>query len=120
MHSPVMTLTKSPTGNHSGPEVFLSEDRYSDDDFRGIIPDTGATDISTGGIAQARALLKHMPHLSIETSEVSHNVRFGDGGGKTDGFIRIPTTFGTIDFQFLPLPTPSLFSITDMVRPGIV
>ena len=95
--------------------VFVSEERYSDHIFRGILPDTGAAGTSNAGMPQVKALMRMMPSLKIEEAPVT-TIRFGAGSALSIGVIRVPTVFGIITFQVLPTATPFLFSITDMDR----
>jgi hypothetical protein len=95
--------------------VFVSEERYSDHIFRGILPDTGAAGTSNAGMPQVRALMRMMPSLKIEEAPVT-TIRFGAGSALSIGIIRVPTVFGNITFHVLPTATPFLFSITDMDR----
>ncbi|KID81354.1 Ribonuclease H-like protein [Metarhizium guizhouense ARSEF 977] len=93
--------------------VFVSEERYSDHVFRGILPDTGAAGTSNAGMPQVRALMRIMPSLKIEEAPAT-TIHFGAGSTDSIGIVRVPTLFGNITFQVLPTATPFLFSITDM------
>ncbi|KID80949.1 hypothetical protein MGU_11643 [Metarhizium guizhouense ARSEF 977] len=106
-------------GERPDNNTFISEDRYSNETFRGILPDTGASGVSSAGHLQVQALQKVQPSLKIDEAE-RHEIKFGAGSGTTIGVLRLPTTLGTINFHVLLTPTPFLFSITDMDRMGVV
>ncbi|OWT43021.1 polyprotein [Pochonia chlamydosporia 170] len=95
--------------------IFISEERYSDQIFRGILPDTGAAGTSNAGMPQVRALMRIMPSLKIKDAPAT-TIHFGAGSASSLGSIRVPTVFGNITFHVLPTATPFLFSITDMDR----
>ncbi|KAI0992585.1 hypothetical protein K3495_g15600, partial [Podosphaera aphanis] len=47
-------------------DVFTFNDRYSSDNFQGIMPDSGAAGVSTAGHPQFQALQKLMPSLQLD------------------------------------------------------
>jgi hypothetical protein len=98
--------------------AFISDDRYSSETFRGILPDTGASGVSSAGFPQVQALQRLQPSLKINEAE-KHKVKFGAGSGTTIGVLRMPTILGIINFHVLLTPTPFLFSITDMDKMGV-
>ncbi|KAG6214294.1 hypothetical protein E4U34_006200, partial [Claviceps purpurea] len=61
--------------------------------FRGIIPDTGAAGISTAGSNQAKALMRIMTDLKIDSDGQQQTVNFGAGSAQSSGILRVPTTF---------------------------
>ncbi|CEJ95277.1 Putative Polyprotein [[Torrubiella] hemipterigena] len=99
----------------NGGMVYISEERYSENVFRGIMPDTGASGMSNAGLPQARALMRLIPSLRIDDAP-STTIHFGAGSATSIGILKIPTVLGIISFQILPTTTPFLFSITDMDR----
>lgn len=71
--------------------IFTFESRYSSDSFQGIMPDTGASGISTVGRGQFRALQKILPELVLQDTQQPHKIRFGKGDTTTEGTIEVPT-----------------------------
>jgi hypothetical protein len=60
-------------------DIFLLS-RYSEVEFHGIMPDTGAARISTGGQPQFRALQRELPSLSLDETQAGRaKIRFGPG-----------------------------------------
>ena len=47
---------------------FLIEDRYSRITYQGILPDTGASNVSTAGKEQLLALQSEDPTVTLDTS----------------------------------------------------
>ncbi|EXU94591.1 hypothetical protein X797_012339 [Metarhizium robertsii] len=84
--------------------AFISDDRYSSETFRGILPDTGASGVSSAGFPQVQALQRLQPSLKINEAE-KHKVKFGAGSGTTIGVLRMPTILGIINFHVLLTPT---------------
>ncbi|KAI1798510.1 putative transposase [Daldinia bambusicola] len=106
--------------NHKTPTAFYLEDKYSRT-FQGILPDTGAAGISSGGEPQMNALQRSHPHIKLDTTTAGqHIVRFGDNPEQRSlGTVDVPTPFGTVQFQIMPSNTPFLLCLKDMDRLGI-
>ena len=98
--------------------AFHFTDRYSAAIFQGIMPDTGASGISTAGENQFHALQKKDPRVVLNTKEAGvHRVKFGDNPDLVSlGTATVKTPFGSIDFHVMPANTPFLFCIKDMDR----
>ena len=95
-------------------------DRYSADEFHGIMPDSGAAGISSAGEQQVLALQKLDPTVEIDTSAAGNNtIRFGKGTATVKGVVRIPTPLGTITFHVVPTNTPFLLCLQDMDAMGV-
>lgn len=99
-------------------DIFTYE-RYSSDIFHGIMPDTGASGISTIGRGQTEALMKLDPRLSLERPDRVHQIKFGKGTASTENVLNVPTPFGTISFYVVPANTPALYCVTDMTKMGV-
>ena len=98
---------------------FLLEDRYSSEQFQGIIPDTGAAALSTAGIEQYHALRSKYPDILPldETRAEGEYVKFGKGAKtRSLGTVTVPTQFGEMIFHVIHAPTPFLLCIDDMDR----
>ncbi|XDG08264.1 hypothetical protein ABKA04_007879 [Annulohypoxylon sp. FPYF3050] len=102
------------------PTMFYLDDRYLHE-FQGIMPDTGASGISTGGEPQMRALQRTHPHITMDTTTAGRcTVRFGDNElVRSVGTTHIHTPFGTIAFQIMPTNTPFLLCLKDMDKLGV-
>jgi hypothetical protein len=95
--------------------VFTFSERYSSTTFQGIMPDTGASGVSTGGELQFYALQAQDRSISLDKSTAGqHRIRFGKGEAVSLGTTRIDTPIGRIDFHILPTNTPFLLCIRDM------
>jgi len=105
-------------GNENG--VFTL-DKYADQEFQGIMPDTGAARVSTAGKDQFLALQRALPTLELDRSRQGEaTIRFG--GGKlveSVGTVDLEMPVGTASFHVLDTPTPFLLSLGDMDRLGI-
>ncbi|KAI1101812.1 hypothetical protein F4804DRAFT_334941, partial [Jackrogersella minutella] len=119
-HTNAFNVFPTTTKAHDKPEVFYLEDRYLSV-FQGIMPDTGAAGVSTGGKPQFQALQQLQPNLALDTSTAgNHGVRFGDNPEQLSiGTANVPTPFGIIAFQIMPTNTPFLMCLRDMERLGI-
>jgi len=95
-------------------QIFHQHKLASATIWYGIIPDTGAAEVSTAGRVQAEALLTQMPSLKIEHGKGSR-VRFGAGEPLlTTEELFVPTPIGGITFHIVPTDTPFLLCIKDM------
>ncbi|KAJ5135453.1 uncharacterized protein N7515_004731 [Penicillium bovifimosum] len=86
-------------------EVFTLDNRYSSDNFQGIMPDTGAAGCSSAGEPQFKALCRLDPSVKqLDTSRAGeHKINFDDGDPKPSlGTADVDTSIGTISFHVLP------------------
>jgi len=97
---------------------FLIEDRYSRITYQGILPDTGASNVSTAGKEQFLALQAEDPTVTLDTSTAGNtSVQFGKGSITTSiRTAHVSTAIGKIKFQVLDAPTPFLLCLRDMDR----
>ncbi|KAF7578904.1 hypothetical protein PtrM4_031440 [Pyrenophora tritici-repentis] len=97
---------------------FLIEDRYSRITYQGILPDTGASNVSTAGKEQFWALQTEDPTVTLDTSTAGNaSVQFGKGSVTTSiGTAHVSTQIGKIKFEVLNAPTPFLLCLKDMDR----
>ena len=101
-------------------EIFTFEDRYSSDTFQGIMPDSGASGVSTAGEPQVEALMKLDPQVQIDRTKAGdHHIRFGKGSAVSKGVVRVKTPVGDIPFHVVPANTPFLYCLQDMDRMGV-
>lgn len=106
-------------------EVFKQEisisSRYSDAEFQGIMPNTGAAGVSTAGEPQVKAIQKLDNTIQIDRSRAGESqIRFGKGEASSIGTINFDTPLGIITFHVIPLNTPFLLCIQDMKRMGVI
>ncbi|KAM4061047.1 cwf18 domain containing protein [Hirsutella rhossiliensis] len=86
---------------HDEPTQFIL-DRYSQDSFQGIMPDT------------------EMPPVQFRDDRKPEPVRFGAGRLETPlGVITLNTPVGEVDFHIVNVPTPFLLCLADMDRLGV-
>ena len=97
---------------------FLIENRYATEIFQGIIPDTGAANVSTAGKQQYLALRREDPSVSMDTTTAgSASIQFGKGNAILSvGTVNVKTPIGTVTFHILDTPTPFLLCLKDMDR----
>jgi hypothetical protein len=95
---------------------FLIEDRYSRITYQGILPDTGASNVSTAGKEQFLALQTEDPTVTLDMSTPGNaSIQFGKGSITTSiGTAHVSTEIGKIKFEVLDAPTPFLLCLKDM------
>ncbi|KAF2022610.1 hypothetical protein EK21DRAFT_119577 [Setomelanomma holmii] len=97
---------------------FLLEDRYTRSVYQGILPDTGAANVSTVGKEQYLALTQEDPTVKMDTSTAGKaSIKFGKGEATASiGTAQVSTDIGTINFEVVDAPTPFLLCLADMDR----
>ncbi|XMA09892.1 hypothetical protein WAI453_002683 [Rhynchosporium graminicola] len=100
-------------------ETFIFTDRYSSGRFQGIMPDTGASGISSAGEAQFIALQKEHPGIKLDTSLPPNSIVFGSGSSQIKGIVHVPTPVGIVTFHVVTANTPFLMCLQDMDRLGV-
>ncbi len=93
--------------------------RYSSNTFQGILPDSGAANISTAGQEQFQALQKIEKVELNEKDAGLHKIRFGKGCATSVGTTQIRTPIGLVMFHVVPTRTPFLLCLADMDRLGV-
>jgi hypothetical protein len=100
--------------------IFTFEDRYSSGIFQGIMPDSGASGVSTVGEPQFLALQKLDPKIQLDRTKAGdHRIRFGKGTALSKGIVKVETPLGQITFHVVPTNTPFLYCIQDMDKMGV-
>jgi hypothetical protein len=86
--------------------------------YQGILPDTGAANVSTVGKEQYLALTREDPTVNLNTSTAGKaSIKFGKGEATASiGTVQVSTEIGKIDFEVLEAPTPFLLCLADMDR----
>ncbi|XMA18103.1 hypothetical protein WAI453_010894 [Rhynchosporium graminicola] len=100
-------------------ETFIFTDRYSSGRFQGIMPDTGASGISSAGEAQFIALQKEHPGIKLDTSLPPNSIVFGSGSSQIKGIVHMPTLVGIVTFHVVIANTPFLMCLQDIDRLGV-
>lgn len=103
-------------------DQFTFRDRYSEQVYQGIIPDTGAAHHSTCGKGQYLALKKIDPNIVLdETTAGQASIVFGAGRTvKSIGTVTVHTEAGTYTFHVLDTETPFLACVQDMTANGVI
>ncbi|KAI1002730.1 hypothetical protein K3495_g5472 [Podosphaera aphanis] len=109
------------TAPDTSADQFTLTGRYSKMKFQGILPDTGAAQVSTAGHEQFRALKIEDPLVQLDNAAAGKAiVRFGKGTSVASiGSLMLKTPIGTINFHVLDTPTPFLLCLADMDRLGV-
>jgi len=105
----------------SAPASQFMLDKYSAEEFQGILPDTGAAARSTAGKAQFLALRRQDASVGLDVSEAgAATIRFGIGDSLSSlGSTRVTTPFGVVKFHVMDSQTPFLLCLGDMDRLGV-
>jgi hypothetical protein len=90
--------------------------RYHEDEFFGVMIDSGAAKPSTAGYSQFKAY-SAKTGVQLDTStRGTITVRWGKGSSINLGSIHVPSPLGTITFHVMDSDTPFLLSLEDMDR----
>ena len=97
---------------------FLIEDHYTRSVYQGILPDTGAANVSTVGKEQYLALAREDPTVTMDTSTAGKaSLKFGKGSVTASvGTVQVSTEIGEIYFEVLEALTLFLLCLADMDR----
>jgi hypothetical protein len=100
---------------------FTFHNRYDEEVFQGILPDTGAAGKFIGELLQFKALQKQFSGLTIDAETAGqHKVHFGNGLEKRFyGAVTVNLPFGPVDFAVIPINTFFLLCLADMDRLGV-
>ena len=88
--------------------------------FLGLLPDTGASSLSTAGLPQFEAFKRTFPATQLNWNTSDTTIRFGKGSTQTIGSVNIMTPIGRIDFHVVPIDTPFLICLSDLQRLKII
>ena len=115
----ILTSRPGPVGQmleDSDLGVILTNTRYHDEKFFGIMIDTGASMKSTVGYGQYQAYnsIHDSPISEIRKGEVK--IKFGIGTTSSIGSITVESPIGNIDFHVVEADTPFLLCLADMDR----
>ncbi|EFQ89132.1 hypothetical protein PTT_14709, partial [Pyrenophora teres f. teres 0-1] len=93
-------------------------DRYTRSLYQGILPDTGAANVSTVGKEQYLALTREDPTVKIDTSTAGKaSIKFGKGEATASiGTVQVSIEIGKINFEVLKAPILFLLCLADMDR----
>ncbi|KHJ35195.1 hypothetical protein EV44_g3845 [Erysiphe necator] len=95
---------------------FTIDDRFTAQVLQGIMPDSGALNLSTISKAQYLALKREDPSVHLKTSNAGQaNIQFGPGKLVSSiGAVNLVTAIGNITFHILNTPTRFLLCLKDM------
>ena len=112
------TLDNTVTSANLDPFTYVITERYTSDEFYGIMIDTGASKHSTAGYGQYLAYKKDNKNISIDiTKAEAIHVQFDIGSISSEGSIIIDTpAVGQIEFHIVKADTLFLLSLADMDR----
>jgi hypothetical protein len=95
--------------------TFSFDNCYSSSVFHSIMPNTGATGISTASHAQVKALQQLDSSIKIDQLTAgNHTIQFGKGKAVLLRTVTVKTPIGLITFHMVPTNTPFLFCLKDM------
>ncbi|RKF84218.1 hypothetical protein GcM1_137008 [Golovinomyces cichoracearum] len=98
---------------------YVVEGGYTENNFRGIIIDTGAATNSTAGYDQVRAYLREFNGKIYFSTLGAVKAYFGVGGSISIGTISVPTSIREVIFHILNAQTPFLLCLQGMDRLGV-
>ena len=106
----------NPTTTHSDvdPFAYITSNRYTSNEFYGVMIDTGASKRSTAGYGQYLAY-KRIRDVAIDNTRAGAiNVQFGIGSTSSIGSIIVDTPVGSVEFHVVQADTPFLLCLADM------
>ncbi len=99
----------------SDPFTYITSERYTSDEFYGIMIDTGASKRSTAGYGQYLAYKKNVTPIQVDKAKAGAvNVQFGIGSTSSIGSLLLDTPIGIIEFHVVEADTPFLLCLEDM------
>ena len=116
--------TKDETTPPLAPVLFafntVTESRYDDTEFKGLLVDSGASTKSTGGLGQLKALQRVDSTIKMDNSTAgSADFTFGIGSTASLGHINLDTPIGPVIFHIVSVNTPFLLCLADMDKLGV-
>ena len=109
-----------PVLSNEGAGCYVLQTSSNEPRFLGLLPDTGASSISTAGLPQFEAFERAFPATQLNWTTSDTTIRFGKGSTQTIGSVSIMTPIGRIDFHVVPIDTPFLICLNDLQRLKIV
>jgi hypothetical protein len=108
----------SPGAPSAPASQFLLEGRYTRSVYQGILPDTGAANVSIVGKEQYLALTQEDPTVKIDTSTAGNaSIKFSKGSVTASiSTTQVSTDIRNINFEVLNAPTLFLLCLADMDR----
>lgn len=121
-HSTIHAITgstpKMSPPPRDGSDVFISQSRYDDSEFRGILIETGASHASSAGYNQYLALNRDQPVEIDKAGAQNCRFRFGIGEMSSKGTITVSTPIGDIKFHVVDVDTSFLLPLQDLDAAG--
>lgn len=102
-------------------DQFVLKSKYDQTHFQGILPDTGASMVSTAGHEQFLALQRENPDCEFDATLAGQaKVKFGNGKIIDSlGAVEVETPIGRVKFHIVDAQTPFLLCLADMDRLGV-
>jgi hypothetical protein len=97
----------------------ITESRYDDREFKGILVNCGAARRSTAGIGQFTALQRLDDSIQLDKSTAGSKIQFGIGSTSTMGTTKLNTPLGQLIFHIVGVNTPFLLCLVDLDRLGV-
>ena len=96
-------------------------DQYVETIFQGIMPDTGATKVSTPGKSQFKVLQREMPEIKLDITRANEATICFESGMPLSSIntVQLLTLFGIANFHVVDTSTPFLFCLKNMDIFGI-
>ncbi len=89
--------------------IYITSEKYTSDEFYGIMIDTGASKRSIAGYRQFLAYTKKIKHVQVHKSRArAVNVQFGIGSTSSIGSLLLDTLIGIVEFHVVEADTSFL------------
>ena len=96
------------SGTDAYPSIFMVSGKYSNEIFRGVMLNTGASKISTAGYGQAQAYMRDF-NAEMDTSTAGKvTAQFGVGDARSVGKLDVITPIGQVTFYVMDAEIPFL------------
>jgi hypothetical protein len=105
--------------NESFNYISITDSRYDDIEFKGILVDCGAAGRSTGGMGQFKALQRISNNLALNKKTIGSSIKFGIGNILTLGFVELNIPLEVITFHIVGVNISFLLCLDDFDRLGI-
>ena len=117
----ITLIDKTASPISSAPYVFNSStySRYKENEFKGLLIDSGASTRSTSGIVQLKSLQQLDPSVQLDKNTAgSDNFTFGIGSAGSIGSVDWDRPLGLITFYIVFVNIPFLLRLADIGKHG--
>ena len=106
--------------HESDPFTYITSERYTSDEFYGIIIDTGASKQSTAGYGQYLAYKKNVTPIQVDKAKAGAiNIQFDIGSISSIRLLLLNIPMGIIKFHVVEVDIPFLLCLEDMDKLNI-